>query len=619
MIEFCRSFRSLPRLVRGLLVVVSVTGFVAPVLARLVPGGGSKKSDCYVELNVPEGGTLKGKKLTCTDGDPTCDSDLLCDKKCTIKAALCTNQTNVTGCTPPSSAPGVTVKTGQSLTAGAAGACGADGTITVNLKKNGKKPGTSNVKIKAVATGAKPKSETDTFTFTCAPRTGACPTTTTTSTTSSTTSSTTPPCPPGLCGNNTLDAVCDEQCDGTAGGCGPGETCRNCRCVTCVPSQQACACGTTPTQFKFTTAVPAPGSQCGTTNSSTFPNLLCGSLYFGGGVVATTLPANLVDMSVSISNVSDCTGQCLELSRATSTDTGNNRNCTAKGCLFGAPLPVINQGTPALSTCIINSVSQNMVGEADCASGATRLNLPLNSDLYLTGDIDSDGTNGIQPCPTCINNKCHGGPNDGLACTPETSDSSALGEAFPTSQDCPPPPELHLPPPPATGALAIPFALTTQVSSKTAGPNGTQQKVFCGFCRDQDNPIGSTTFANPAVPCTSDADCAGVKAATGSCEGGDNPGASCTVDADCGMGGVCPIPTFDSCEQKDEGCLGDPNCTTITETGSVAGGLASHAPVNAKLVSVFCIPPAYNGPVDGAAGLPGPGAASLVGTVQVLP
>jgi hypothetical protein len=34
-------------------------------------------------------------------------------------------------------------------------------------------------------------------------------------------------------------------------------------------------------------------------------------------------------------------------------------------------------------------------------------------------------------------------------------------------------------------------------------------------------------------------------------------------------------------------------------------------------VSVFCIPPSFNGIIDGSADLPGPGATSLPGLVQL--
>jgi hypothetical protein len=38
-----------------------------------------------------------------------------------------------------------------------------------------------------------------------------------------------------------------------------------------------------------------------------------------------------------------------------------------------------------------------------------------------------------------------------------------------------------------------------------------------------------------------------------------------------------------------------------------------------RLVSVFCIPPSYNITIDGAGNLPGPGAVSLAGEMQLLP
>ena len=43
---------------------------------------------------------------------------------------------------------------------------------------------------------------------------------------------------------------------------------------------------------------------------------------------------------------------------------------------------------------------------------------------------------------------------------------------------------------------------------------------------------------------------------------------------------------------------------------------AAHA---STLVSVFCIPPTFNGAIDAAADLPGPGAVSLPGHAQLLP
>jgi len=46
---------------------------------------------------------------------------------------------------------------------------------------------------------------------------------------------------------------------------------------------------------------------------------------------------------------------------------------------------------------------------------------------------------------------------------------------------------------------------------------------------------------------------------------------------------------------------------------STTGGAA-----NSDLVSVFCVPPTFNGVVDTAGDLPGPGAACLQGDMQLL-
>ena len=54
---------------------------------------------------------------------------------------------------------------------------------------------------------------------------------------------------------------------------------------------------------------------------------------------------------------------------------------------------------------------------------------------------------------------------------------------------------------------------------------------------------------------------------------------------------------------------------TVTETGIPAGSIATGGSGASTLVSVFCIPPIFNGSIDSAADLPGPGAASLPGTM----
>jgi len=184
----------------------------------------------------------------------------------------------------------------------------------------------------------------------------------------------------------------------------------------------------------------------------------------------------------------------------------------------------------------------------------------------------------VQPCPVCNvrTNKCQGGPNDGLACTPA---DSATTDAYPTSHDCPPPPGNNL------GALPINFILTTGTSTVTATDLPSQTNVFCGFCRSN-----TGAFRNPATSCTSDAG--------------------------------CTVAPFTHCEQRNPGAFtGDDLARTITTVGSPAtGGLTVGGPAKSSTLSYpFCIPPTFNALVDVSADLPGPGAASLPGSVQLLP
>src|SRR5215813_13539288 len=69
----------------------------------VIPGGGPTKSDCYVVLNVGGTRALKtAKTLECTDGDPACDTDGLCNNVCALQVQLCINQPGMGNCVPPS-------------------------------------------------------------------------------------------------------------------------------------------------------------------------------------------------------------------------------------------------------------------------------------------------------------------------------------------------------------------------------------------------------------------------------------------------------------------------------------------------------------------------------------
>ena len=398
------------------------------------------------------------------------------------------------------------------------------------------------------------------------------------------------------------------------------------------PKKNVCKCGTaSPAFLSFTTSLGA--GNCGSAvndSGASVKALGCNNLYTGGGSAAVP-PATVPDAGNTRTKVSSCRGKALTLAAATSGDTGSNRNCSDTGCLFGAPLPIVS----GASVCVINKVAQPAAGSAQCNAGSVNLNLPLNSDIYLTldlfpktsdnsqctgsgvpdacctgvgtgscskdhcvggtsgGTICTDNTPctgggfcsaGTQPCPICAGDDvCHGGPNDGNACTPGTQ--LVMGPQWPTSQDCPPPGS-------PIGTLPVPFLLTTATATKTAVDEPSQTRVFCGFCSDPTSAV----FKNPAVACTSDADCA---AFTGTDCGGD----PCTA-----------------CKQRTSGAFGSQAVRTVTEIGAPAGPISTGAlPAATTLASVFCIPPTFNGTIDGVGDLPGPGAVSLQGQTQLLP
>ena len=392
--------------------------------------------------------------------------------------------------------------------------------------------------------------------------------------------------------------------------------------VTTTTSVEPC-CGGNPTRLSFTTGLGS--GNCGTvqlSNGTVSKNLACSGLYTGGGGNTVPLPYNIPDQETWLTGVSSCnigTG-VMTLTNLTSAQTGSNRNCTSVGCLFGAPLPIPNAASTPTSVCVVNVVATNASGSADCQTGVSNLNLPLTSVLYLNGDL-FPAAPGIQVCPTCNrsctggtnnggpcndsgdcpgggacggSNVCHGGPSNGLGCTPEDSAQGTL-DSFPTSHDCPPPVVNNI------GGLPIAFNLTTGSTTKTAVNNAAsgQNNVFCGYCRDL-NGLGTGCFAgdpNPTCPTP-------------------NPSSAVACTSNAG----CPAE-YPDCVQRNAGAFGPAGggARTITETGSPAGDLTDWLPHPSTLASIFCIQPTFNATVDAAGDLPGPGAVTLQGAAQILP
>jgi hypothetical protein len=630
----------------------SIVAFTAGFLTLLVigPRAFAAQNECLLSFKgVPDAAT-NGGAVTCDDCNAACDTDGVNtpNKSCTFNIRVCANEPG-NGCTA-ADIKKVKVKksggnckvTGLKFTPnGTSSVCGAFTGIVVKEKKNGKKPGKCKITVSAKSKSKPKQVDKDILMLTCTPQAAAtCPTTSTTTTTVTVTTTTTLP----RCGDGMVTG--NEQCDPPCGtGCGAGQICNSeCQCVAAA----ACACGTPdPATLHFTTMVGS--GNCGTIQDSTGASLAplaCGGLYFGGGGDAVPLPAIVPDMGVSITKTC-CSGSELTLAATTPSDTGSPRNCSGKDCFFGSLLPIPNTApnASAVSTCVVNVVAQNAVGTMSCTDGSSSLDLPLTSEVYLFGDLlngstaDRPNVPGIQPCPICSKvcagganaglpcavdlpdcpastcaaaPTCLGGPNHGMACTPSTtktsvcegganvdkpctdpgqcpgSTCSTLRSPYPTTHDCPVPNVMPI------GNLPIPFALTTGTSSDTAKASGSEQRVFCGFCRDVDD-----TFCFEGDP--------GMGCPTSS---GLHP---CESDSDCAQ-------PFEACEQKTQGAFAFGTAKTLSATGSPAGAIATgNAPQASTLVSVFCIPPTFNPAIDAAADLPGPGAVALPGTAELKP
>jgi hypothetical protein len=453
-------------------------------------------------------------------------------------------------------------------------------------------------------------------------------------------------CPLSICGNGVQEPgeTCDDR--GNQGSCAGGEICNGfCECQV----SAVCACGAF-TQYSYTTQPPTLlGDVCGSTDGPDNPDLVCSGLYIGGGGGGLPVPSLVPDQGQNIFNIDFCNGTNLSYSHTTQTDTGNARNCSAGSactgggneqcaedadcpaletctiCYFGAPLPIFDAEIPGLSTCVINTITRDSLGAVDCSSGRSFTDQPLNSKVHLPGVDLSPSTLGQQPCPVCVAGLCEGGPNDGLGCTPAStqydlydccdggvdnghpcSDNSdcALNSCvtgcsvFPTTHDCPPEPLTQV------SDIPIPFALTTGTEITNADVNGN----ICGWCRDvsAENTNCFEGDATAGCPGSLTIDC------------GDGSGNTECAVVPCRNDGDCTAP-YETCEQRTPGAYRDATVTTQTETGVPMGDLTDGLPHFGTVSDSFCISNSFAAAIDAQADLGGPGAVALPGNGQLLP
>jgi len=132
-----------------------------PAWGAVLPGGGPKKSDCYIGFEV------RDSDVTMSNGKNRVDQQSV-GGQCTFHVKLCVNEP-VSGCTPAdvtdiTKAPSELPKPAFS---GSTHVCGDEGTITLSQKK--KKKAKRKIKAIGIASASKPKKDPDTLLLRCLP------------------------------------------------------------------------------------------------------------------------------------------------------------------------------------------------------------------------------------------------------------------------------------------------------------------------------------------------------------------------------------------------------------------------------------------------------------------
>jgi len=300
--------------------------------------------------------------------------------------------------------------------------------------------------------------------------------------------------------------------------------------------------------------------------------------------------------SEDLSGTADCASGAMSISVALVEDTFVNGDLFPYRCRGGA---APGKGCTTDEDCGPDGSCANDVGRCragpmpgapcvlddDCGSGGTcesgRCASGRTVGVGCASDGDCDGVDGkcetlIQPCPICnrATRACDGGPRDGLPCEPGAVESGGAGAP---SLDCPPSPQNR------HGSVRLRGTLETGTTTRIAADLADQANVFCGYCRNK----LTNRFSDPAVRCSSNADCAGLRG-------------------------------FTSCGQRTTGAFTPSDAARrIVVSGAPVAALDG-PPLSKRLIlaGVFCVPPGSSLSDDLAADLPGPAAISLPALVE---
>ena len=175
--------------------------------------------------------------------------------------------------------------------------------------------------------------------------------------------------------------------------------------------------GGAPASSSFDLTIVSHGGRCGVVAPGPLPSgrlldpdathLTCGSLVLGGGQ-STSGETLSPSGTTTRYGLGTCVGQRCAVVGAPDTALPTGHGGSEAGSSFGAPVPISNQVSPALSACIRNLYASDVSGSIALDTGTVALDVRLKVTTWVTG-------NGAAPCPRCTGFGGTPGPN-----TPQT-------------------------------------------------------------------------------------------------------------------------------------------------------------------------------------------------------
>lgn len=287
-----------------------------------------------------------------------------------------------------------------------------------------------------------------------------------------------------------------------------------------------------------------------------------------------------------------CLDGCDATTNPTCTATGSVGDNSLNGTTFGAPLPLLTASVPV---CIVNEYAEPITATYDLQTGDMTGSVKLNSGVYIT--------NATEVCPRCVSSTgalgstgtCSASSRSpGRSCTVEGAirvENATGNKNYTLSSSC-------LPSSPRSGTITIGLPITTGTSQLDGaipcpGPGGVPAK--------SDNCGAGTCNAT----CTGDA-CVTVR--DGQC-----------IDIKGGISQLC------CSNQTSTPCFPSAVAPNVIERDGLAVQVEPAWPdptypktaSDSVLAATFCEASTSSLQVDAVAGLPGPGALLLTGSVQI--